>query len=85
MKKLTDDGDEYDDPDFVLLTPSELAEIEDALRLVQQSEAHLSWPKGYHYNLEMVLRKILGVKVNKETMKDVAQRALDNGYKSKRR
>jgi hypothetical protein len=84
MKKLTDEGDEYEDPDMIPLRPDELAEIEDALKLVQQSEAHLSWPKGYHYNLQMVLRKILGIQTNKETMKDVARRALDNGYKTKR-
>jgi hypothetical protein len=55
------------------------------LKLVRQSEAHLNWPKGYHYNLQMVLLKVLGVYTNKETMKDVAQKALDNGYRTKRR
>ncbi len=83
--RSTDEGDEYEDPDLEPIPLNELAEIEDALKLVRQSEAHLSWPKGYHYNLQMVLLKVLGVHTNKETMKDVAQKALDNGYRTKRR
>jgi hypothetical protein len=75
---------QYEDPDMIPLRPDELAEIEDAYKLVLKSEAHLSWPKGYHYNLQMVLRKILGIQTNKETMKDVARKALDSGHKTKR-
>ena len=85
ITRSTDEGDEYEDPDLEPIPSNELAEIEDALKLVRQSEAHLSWPKGYHYNLQMVLIKVLGVYTNKETMKDIAQKALDNGYRTKRR
>ena len=85
VTRSTDDGDEYEDPDLEPIPQEELAEIDDALKLVRQSEANLSWPKGYHYNLQMVLLKVLGVHTNKETMKDVAQKALDYGYRAKRR
>ena len=85
IRRSTDDGDEYEDPDLEPIPSNELAEIEDALQLVRKSEAHLNWSKGYHYNLQMVLLRVLGVYTNKETMKDVAQKALDNGYRTKKR
>jgi hypothetical protein len=46
----------------------------------QPSEADLELPLGNHYLLYEVLRRILGVHTTKETMKDVARKALDNGF-----
>ena len=50
------------------------------LKLSGQSEADFGLPKGNHYLLYEVLRRILGVHTTKETMKDVARKALDNGF-----
>jgi hypothetical protein len=59
---------------------SEYAQNEQALFAVAESEADLGLPKGNHYLLYGVLRRILGVHTTKETMKDVARKALDNGF-----
>jgi len=59
---------------------SEYAQIERALLAVEESEADFGLPKGNHYLLYEVLRRILGVHTTKETMKDVARKALDNGF-----
>ena len=59
---------------------SEYVQMEQALLAIEESEADLGLPKGNHYLLYEVFRRILGVYTTKETMKDVARKALDNGF-----